>query len=531
MKKPIEWWKGAVIYQIYPRSFQDSNNDGVGDIRGIINRLDYLEWLGVDALWLSPVFTSPMKDFGYDISDYRDIDPLFGNLEDFKLLVKSAHEKDIRVIIDQVYNHTSDQHEWFKTSRESRDNPKADWYVWVDGKKGELPNNWLSYFGGPAWEWDEKRQQYYLHLFVKEQPDLNWRNQEVQDEIMDTMRFWLDLGVDGFRFDVVNMFFKDDRLRNDPRIEGENSNVDYRNYYRVFENDRPETLLAIERMNDVISEYNDILTIGEVGSPMGTPAYFEYTKPGRLDLAFNFEFKEIDELKASTYRDKIKETERIFKNISWPSYVLGNHDSPRFPQMYRDNKHKTRITKLLATMLLTLRGTPFIYYGEEIGMDEVEIPYDRIVDPAGKYYWPNWKGRDGARTPMQWDSSEHASFSETEPWLPLSDDYKENNVNTQKDDKRSILNYYRKLIRIRKNSEDIKWGTLKLIESDNNSLLIYKRQYEEDIIVLLNFSSEKTPLDRELVSGYRPLLSNMEKSDLKLIDYMGPYEARIMKKN
>ncbi|HOO31687.1 MAG TPA: alpha-amylase family glycosyl hydrolase [Thermotogota bacterium] len=507
-----EWWKGAVIYQIYPRSFQDSNKDGIGDLKGIISRLDYLEWLGVDALWLSPIFKSPMKDFGYDISDYLDIDPMFGTLDDFKELLEKSHEKGIKVIVDQVYNHTSDKHDWFIESESSRDNPKSDWYIWVDGKKGELPNNWFAYFGGPAWEWSETRQQYYLHLFVKEQPDLNWRNPKVVNAIMDSIKFWLDMGVDGFRFDVVNMYYKDERLRDNPKVEGRNSKIEFHNFYRVFENDRPETLLAVEKINDLVEKYDERVTIGEVGSPMGTPAYFQYSMPGRLNMAFNFEFKEITDYSAKVYRDKIKEIEKFFQSVAWPSYVLGNHDSSRYPTRFATESEKEKMIQVMATMLLTLRGTPFIYYGEELGMEDVEVPFEKMVDPEGVNFWPEAKGRDPERTPMQWDEGKNASFSDMEPWLPLAENFRENNVAKQKDNPDSILNYYRTVIHLRKASDAIKFGTIELIDIDKD-ILAYKRRYnDEELLIILNFSESEFEIENTNFSDYHSvLLSNYKK--------------------
>lgn len=511
-----EWWKGAVIYQVYPRSFQDSNNDGIGDLRGIINRLDYIEWLGVDAIWLSPIFKSPMKDFGYDISDYLDIDPMFGNLDDFKELLDKSHKKGIKVIVDQVYNHTSDKHEWFIESESSRDNPKSDWYIWVDGKKGELPNNWFSYFGGPAWEWSEARQQYYLHLFVKEQPDLNWRNSEVVTAVMDSIKFWLDMGVDGFRFDVVNMYYKDERLRNNPKVAGRDSKIEFHNYYRIFDNDRPETLLAVEKINDLVNQYDERVTIGEVGSPMGTPTYFQYTMPGRLDMAFNFEFKEITDYSAKVYRDKILETEKTFQSVSWPSYVLGNHDSTRYPTRFKDEKEKDKMVQIMSTMLLTLRGTPFIYYGEELGMEDIEVPFEKMVDPEGVNFWPEAKGRDHERTPMQWDDGINASFSAVEPWLPLSDDYKENNVENQMKNPNSILNFYRKLIKIRKESDAIKFGTLELIDIDDKVLSYIRKTENDENLIILNFSNHEIAIDHSILKKHlQIILSNYNRKEIK----------------
>jgi alpha-glucosidase len=515
-----QWWKGAVIYQIYPRSFQDSNGDGIGDLPGILNQLDYLQWLGVDAIWLSPIFKSPMKDFGYDISDYRDIDPMFGTLADFKDLLRESHKRNIKVIIDQVYNHTSDKHPWFIESMSSKDNPKSDWYIWVDGEKGKPPNNWLSYFGGSAWEWSEVRKQYYLHLFVKEQPDLNWRNPHVVDAVMDSIKYWLDMGVDGFRFDVVNMFYKDDRLRDDPKVEGRLSKVDYENYYRVFENDRPETLLAVEKINDLVNQYQDRVTIGEVGSPMGLPAYFLYTMPGRLDLAFNFEFKEINSYSPIKYKKLILD--------AWPSYVLGNHDSKRFTERFKDLQDKKEKIQVLASMLLTMKGTAFIYYGEEIGMEDAEIPFEKIVDPAGRNLWPDYKGRDSARTPMQWDDGVFSSFSKVEPWLPVTDDYKVLNVKAQMSDQDSLLHFYKRLITLRKTSDAIKYGTIQFVDIDPN-VLAYTRSFQnERIFVILNFSEKNIKLSGSLVNEFKKiLLTNIE---IQTVDsVIKPNEVRILK--
>lgn len=488
------WWKEAVIYQIYPRSFQDSNNDGTGDIKGIISRLDYLKELGVDALWLSPFFKSPMKDFGYDVSDYEDVDPIFGNLEDFDLLLVEAHKRGLRVVIDQVLNHSSDQHPWFIESRSSKDNPRADWYIWVDGDKGTPPNNWLSYFGGSAWEWDETREQYYLHLFVKEQPDLNWRNPELVEAVMNTMKFWLDRGVDGFRLDAVNLFFKDKHLRDNPPIKNSNSVIGIENQHLIFTRDRPETLLAMEEISDLMDNYGDILTVGEVST--GVEQFYEYTKPGRLNLAFNFDFMNIQKFEAEAFSDSINRCEGLFRDLSWPSYVLGNHDTNRLINRFGDGRHNKEIAKLLAAMLLTVRGTPFIYYGEELGMTEGDIPFERIVDPVGKAFWPEHKGRDGCRTPMQWDSSEQAGFSEIESWLPVSANKSKISVEKQEQDPLSVLNFYKKILALRKSSPALRLGDYKRIKIENKNVLAYVRNYEDDRkLIVLNFNSSATNIE------------------------------------
>lgn len=523
-----QWWKGAVIYQVYPRSFQDSNDDGIGDLKGIISRLDYLQWLGIDAIWLSPIFKSPMKDFGYDISDYRDIDPIFGNLEDFKALLQESHQRNIKVILDQVYNHTSDQHPWFQESMSSKDNPKSDWYIWVDGVKGKPPNNWLSYFGGSAWEWCEKRKQYYLHLFVKEQPDLNWRNAQVVNAVMDSIKYWLDMGVDGFRFDVVNMFYKDDRLRDDPKVEGRQSKVDFENYYRVFENDRPETLVAVEKINDLVNRYENRVTIGEVGSPMGLPGYFLYTMPGRLDLAFNFEFKEINTYSPEKYKKLIQDTEKLYQSIAWPSYVLGNHDSKRFTERFKGLPDKKEKLQILASMLLTMKGTVFIYYGEEIGMEDAEIPFEKIVDPAGRNLWPDYKGRDSARTPMQWDEGKYSSFSKVEPWLPVTNDFNKLNVKAQMSDYDSLLHFYKRLITLRKTSDIIKYGTVEFVDIDPD-VLAYSRVFQDEkIFVILNFSEKIIKLNDTLINEFNEIL--LTNKEVQTVDCeIKPNEVRILK--
>jgi alpha-glucosidase len=522
------WWKGAVIYQVYPRSFYDSNNDGVGDLKGIVEKLDYFQWLGVDAIWLSPIFKSPMVDFGYDISDYRNIDPIFGTMEDFDLLLEESHKRGIRVILDQVYNHTSDQHPWFLESKSSKINPKADWYIWKDGEPGKFPNNWQSFFGGPAWQWYEERKQYYLHLFTKEQPDLNWRNPQVKKAVFDTIDFWLKKGVDGFRFDVVNMFCKDIKFRDNPTEESGEQQA-------IFNTDRPETLLVVEEIQELVEKYPGRVTIGEVASPQGLYSYLEYTKPGRLNLAFNFEFMNIPAFEATLFRKIVEDTERIFKNLSWPCYVLGNHDCKRVRSRYSGGEsidESMEKCKLLATMLLTLRGTSMIYYGEEIGMEEMIIPYEEIQDPEGKNLWPEKIGRDGCRTPMQWNNSQYGGFSSIKPWLPVNQNRTEINVEKQKNDPNSLLNFYRSLIKLRKGSNALKLGKLSVLKSSKNVFAYLRSWKEEQIIVALNFSSENISADLKLTGKAKVIHSNRRRineicrlQNLELCSY----EALILK--
>lgn len=506
----MSWWKSAVFYQIYPRSFFDSNDDGIGDLKGITKKLDYLKWLGIDAIWISPFFKSPMVDGGYDISDYCDVDPIFGTMKDFDELLEEAHKRNIKVIIDQVFNHTSDQHPWFQESKKDRTNPKADWYIWMDPKPdGSPPNNWISFFSGnkpqSAWEWCEERKQYYLHLFAKEQPDLNWRNEEVKKAIFDVMRFWLDKGVDGFRFDVVSSFFKDPKFRDivkRKKVIAPGEITPIKEYHLFPFVGRPETLLLIEEIRDLLDSYEpERIGIGEVSSYSGLFFYLLFTLPGRLHLAFNFDFLHNLTFDAHVIYNLIKNQEDLFENLSWPCYVLGNHDVYRYISRLRyllreEGKEielpRELVSKLMATLLLTLRGTPFIYYGEEIGMENTPIPYEKIEDPMGKALWPEKEGRDTARTPMQWDDSKYAGFSNVEPWLPVNENKTYVNVEEEKKDKNSILNYYRNLIYRRRESLALKLGDLEFVIPGINDILAYMRIYEEERkLIVLNFSDKE----------------------------------------
>jgi alpha-glucosidase len=531
------WWRGAVIYQIYPRSFQDSDGDGVGDLRGVIQRLDYLADLGVDALWLSPIFPSPGKDFGYDVSDYRGVDPIFGTLADFDELLAQAHARGLRVILDQVLNHTSDQHPWFLESRGSRDGAKADWYVWVDGQPDRPPNNWLSYFGGSAWQWDETRRQHYLHLFLREQPDLNWRNPDVRRALHEVLCFWLERGVDGFRLDVVNLYFKDELLRDNPRRRDASSPIPFRNFHRLYNHDRPETLLAVEELRRLVDRYDDRVTIGEVSSPQGVAQYFEYTKPGRLDLAFNFEFKSTPAYSARGFFAQVQRCEATYGELAWPSYVLGNHDTPRFVSRFGDGEHDAGRARVLAALLLTLRGTPFIYYGEELGMAEASIPYDRIVDPEGRHLWPHHSGRDGCRTPMQWDSTRGAGFSTHEPWLPVSEGSVNVNVARQLEDEGSMLCFYRRLLRLRRSTPALQLGDLRWLVPDDTGrwpagaedLLGYWRERDgARALVLLNLGEQPASLGGVELPADGQVVFGSHRERLEGLTELDPFEVLII---
>ena len=404
MNKNWIWWKHGVIYQIYPRSFYDSNNDGIGDIPGIIEKLDYLQDLGIDGIWISPINTSPMFDFGYDISDYRGIDPVFGNEKDFNRLLKEAHRRKIHIIMDLVANHTSHLHPWFIESRSSVDNPKSDWYIWHDGINGKPPNNWLGAFGGKAWEWDNTRKQYYLHSFLIEQPDLNWRNSKMKKALYNEIRYWLDKGVDGFRLDVINFFLKDEALRNNSYFLGPRPRL-YDLQIHAFDRNRPEMHDILKELRSVFDEYEERMMVGEVFSPFpDAELSSSYLGNGEDELHLAFDF--------SLFYKKKWDAHLIFQYISkwislvpengWPCHVMSNHDQPRSISRIGGGKDALKRAKIIAVLMLTLKGTPFIYYGEEIGMSDGSIKRKEIVDPVGKQYWPLHKGRDPVRTPMQW---------------------------------------------------------------------------------------------------------------------------------
>ncbi|KQS26799.1 alpha-amylase family glycosyl hydrolase [Dyadobacter sp. Leaf189] len=480
------WWQHGVIYQIYPRSFQDSNGDGVGDLKGITSRLDYLQWLGVDCIWLSPIYPSPMADFGYDISDYRGIHPLFGTMEDFDELLHETHSRGMKLLLDLVPNHTSDQHPWFLESRSSKDNPKRDWYIWHDGgENGALPNNWLSVFGGHAWEWDEQTQQYYYHAFLKEQPDLNWRNPEVQQAMLDVMRFWLDKGIDGFRVDVMWHMIKDEQLRDNPPSPDSIYNADdliYDHYNPVYSTDQPEVHDIVRMMRELTDQYDDRVLIGEIYLPIQKlVTYYGLDNKG-AHLPFNFQLLTLP-WDSARIAAAIDEYEGALPVQGWPNWVLSNHDKPRISSRIGRSQ-----AKIAALMLLTLRGTPTIYYGDEIGMRDVAIPINEIVDPQGLNMPDLNVSRDPSRTPMQWSSEINSGFSQNKPWLRLPYNSGRVNVETQKSNPYSMLAFYRKLIALRKESAALNIGAYSPVYSDQQ-LVSYTREFgDEKFLIILNLS-------------------------------------------
>jgi len=434
----LRWWQTGVVYQIYPRSFQDSNDDGVGDLEGIIQRLDYLQWLGIDAIWISPIYPSPMADFGYDVSNYTDIHEIFGDLATFDRLLSEAHRRDMHIILDYVPNHTSDEHPWFIESRSSRHNPKRNWYIWKDPQpNGSPPNNWASMFGGTAWTWDEHTEQYYLHLFLSKQPDLNWRNPEVIHAMHDVLRFWLDRGVDGFRMDVVSFIVKDAQFRSNPLKTNVSGNNQWEQQEHVYDIHQPEVHTILQGFRQLIDHYNDRVTIGEIWeSDLNKWVKYYGQHLDELHLPFNFDLL-YKPWQAAAFQESVEALEAALPDGAQPNYVLGSHDISRFSTRF--GRSAVRVGAML---LLTLRGTPTIYMGEEIGMEDGFIPSDRIQDPQG-FGLGEVNTRDVCRTPFQWSNEPYGGFSTTEPWLPLAKGYKTRNVETQKDDPHSILNLYR----------------------------------------------------------------------------------------
>jgi alpha-glucosidase len=484
--QPAPWWKRGIIYQIYPRSFQDSNGDGIGDLVGIRERLDYLTWLGIDAIWISPIYPSPMADFGYDISDYCGIDPIFGTLSDFDNLIGVAHQLDLKVILDFVPNHTSDEHPWFKESRSSLNNSKRDWYIWRDGKANdEPPNNWTSQFGGSAWTLDPETKQYYLHSFLRQQPDLNWRNPAVRAAMFNVLRFWLDRGVDGFRVDVLWLLIKDAAFRDNPSNPSYTLNQPAINReVSLYNGDQPEIHELIAEMRSVIDRYPERVLIGEIYLPFERLATYYGDNLNGAQLPFNFALIHAT-WNAQAIANLIAEYERSLPPGGWPNWVLGNHDQPRIAA--RVGEAQARVAAML---LLTLRGTPTMYYGDEIGLARVNIPPERVQDPWEKNEPGLGVGRDPWRTPLQWDGSSNAGFSSGRPWLPLDSNYGECNVARLRDDERSILSLYRSLIEIRRVHACLGMGVARVLGYDDD-VLTFERSFEDErIVVALNFGKD-----------------------------------------
>ncbi|WP_394132714.1 alpha-glucosidase family protein [Shewanella maritima] len=494
----VNWWKGGVIYQVYPRSLMDSNGDGVGDLQGIIAKLDYIASLNVDAIWISPFFKSPMKDFGYDISDYRAVDPMFGSMADFDELIAKAHERNIKVVIDQVLSHTSDQHMWFEQSRQSTQNEKSDWYVWADPQAdGTAPNNWLAIFGGCAWEWEPRRKQYYLHNFLKSQPDLNFHNPDVRQAVLDNVEFWLKKGVDGFRLDAITFCYHDEQLRDNPakpedKRQGRGFSEDnpYAYQYHYYNNTRPQTVSFIEELRQLINRYPGAVTLGEVSSEDSLATMAEYTQGNdRLHMAYSFELL-TDDFSAAYIRQTVEELEASIGD-GWPCWAIGNHDVQRVATRWANNSNNPAFLKMLNAMLFSLRGSVCSYQGEELGLTEAPIEYHQLQDPFGIAFWPQFKGRDGCRTPMPWDSNKaNAGFSVGQPWLPVHGEHNLLSVNQQEVDTDSVLNGYRQFLQWRREFPALVQGDIKFIDAHESILAFERRHNGQVLLVLFNLSDE-----------------------------------------
>ena len=483
------WWQHGIIYQIYPRSFQDTNADGIGDLPGIIQHLDYLQDLGVDGIWLSPINPSPDRDFGYDVSDYNAIDPKFGTMQDFDTLLTEAHRRGIHIILDLVLNHTSDLHPWFQESLKSRENPYHDWYLWHDpAPDGDYPNNWVSIFGGPAWEYNRELNQYYYHMFTPQQPDLNWRNPQVRQEMLDIFRFWLDRGVDGFRLDVFNEYFKDKDFRNNPRKPGIHL-LPFDRYEHIYDTSQPEMFPLLKEIRGIVDSYPERYVVGETFLADAVHARL-YIGPDLLHAGFDYGYAK-SPWGAHSFGNAIAFWDALHGEEAWPNYFLNNHDTPRSSVRYVTGENDARL-KLLAGMHLTVRGTPYLYYGEEIGMRDPRYRRSELQDPVGKRYWPLNKGRDGCRSPMQWDASINAGFSPVKPWLRTNPDYPLRNVQAQSEDPHSLYHFYKQLIQLRREYPALHAGALDLLPLENESVLVYKRSAaEQQALVALNFSNRE----------------------------------------
>jgi alpha-glucosidase len=502
------WWRGAVIYQIYPRSFLDTDGDGVGDLPGIIERLDYVASLGVDAIWIAPFFKSPMADFGYDIADYRDVDPLFGTLADFDRLLEKAHRLGLKVMIDQVLSHTSVEHAWFSESRQSRDNPRADWYVWADARPdGTPPNNWLSLFGGCAWQWEPRRGQYYLHNFLTSQPDLNFHHPDVRAAALDSVRFWLDKGVDGVRLDAINFCFHDGRLRDNPakpkekRVgRGFSPDNPYAFQYHLYNNTQPENLAFLAELRQLMDQYPDVAALGEISSEDSLATMAEYTRRGRLHMGYSFELL-TDDFSVDHIRGTVRQLESQMIE-GWPCWAISNHDVERVLSRWGNGDASPKLANLLTAMVCSLRGSVCVYQGEELGLTEAEVPFESLQDPYGIAFWPQFKGRDGCRTPMPWsDADAQAGFSRGMPWLPVPEEHRQRAVEQQDADPQSVLNGFRTFMRWRRSQPALRWGDIHFLDTAEPVLAFTRRLDDEALLVVFNLADAGVDIDLPSLDG------------------------------
>jgi len=510
----FRWWERGIIYQIYPRSFKDGNGDGIGDLCGIREKLDYLQWLGVDAVWISPIFPSPMADFGYDVSNYTDIDPIFGTLAEFDALLADVHRRGMKLLLDYVPNHTSDQHPWFIDARSSRMSAKRDWYIWREpAPDGGPPNNWRANFGGAAWAWDENTEQYYYHAFLKEQPDLNWRNPQVQHAMLEVLRFWLQRGVDGFRVDVMHHLLKDTDFRdNPPNPDWHPGMSPYRELLTTYTADLPEVQEIVALMRGVLDEYDDRMLVGEIYLPVERlMAYYGASGRG-AHLPFNFQLIRLA-WNAKEIAEAVERYEALLPSYAWPNWVLGNHDKPRIAT--RAGAAQARVAAML---LLTLRGTPTMYYGDEIGMHDVPIAPDQVQDPFEKNVPGLGLGRDPVRTPMQWSSGQWAEFSTVRPWLPVADDYRNANVELERTDASSLLSLYRRLIELRRAEPALSVGDYAALPAGDDLVAYMRKAGRRRLLIVLNFGARPRKFDLNELEAQAVLLlsTHLDREQKKL---------------
>jgi alpha-glucosidase len=502
------WWRGGVLYQIYPRSFCDLNGDGIGDLPGVTEKLPYLAELGVDGIWLSPFFTSPMADYGYDVADYRDVDPMFGSLSDFDELLRTAHSLGLKVIIDQVYSHTSDQHPWFEESRRSREGERADWYVWADPKPdGTPPNNWLSVFGGSAWTWDARRRQYYLHNFLTEQPDLNFHKPAVREAVLDVARFWLERGVDGFRLDVANYVAHDRELRDNPPVGTLGHGRPGQFQQHLYERSRPEALAFAESLRAVLDSYPDKMTVAEIDSTSPVERAIQYTDGDRrYHTAYSFSL-----LRAPTLTPEVirRSLEPYNRSSAWPSWSISNHDVRRAVTRWGQGGDEAALANQLNMLLLSLRGTIFLYQGDELGLPQAELRYEDLLDPESKRFWPEDLGRDGARTPMPWRSDAlHAGFSAAEPWMRVDERHKALAADSQLADPRSTFHVTKRFLDLRRSSPAMLEGSMRFFDLQDPLLGFERRAEDDGAVFVFNLSPRRVSLEAGKLPPFGSLLSD-----------------------
>ncbi|QWP78043.1 alpha glucosidase [Lysobacter sp. K5869] len=500
VQRDPSWWRGAVIYQVYPRSFRDLDGDGVGDLPGIVDKLGYIADLGVDAIWISPFFKSPMADFGYDIADYRAVDPLFGRLEDFDRLLAKAHALGLKVMIDQVLSHTSNEHEWFKRSRESRDNEYSDWYVWADAREdGTAPNNWMSLFGGVAWRWEPRRQQYYLHNFLSAQPDLNFHHPAVRAAVLDNVRFWLERGVDGLRLDAINFCFHDARLRDNPpkpaaqRVgRGFSPDNPYAFQYHHYNNTQPENLAFLGELRALLDRYPGAVALGEISSEDSLATMDEYTRAGRLHMGYSFELL-TEDYNVEHIRGTVQRVEATMRE-GWPCWAISNHDVQRVVTRWGRGEAPKHFATLVSALACSLRGSVCVYQGEELGLPEADVPFEALQDPYGKTFWPNFKGRDGCRTPLPWDDSDGAGFSRGQPWLPIPAEHRALNIAAQQDDPASPLNGFRAFLGWRKRHRALLDGAIAFLPSAEPVIAFVRGDGNDAVLMAFNLGPGEASL-------------------------------------